>query len=620
MLISLVARISTVGSADCSSVLPTDRTSCGGENASEAACEALDCCWQSDALRHCYGGRQRLALQSFYDHLHPDPGREGWLNTYGWGATNTSYCAWNNGKSGTQLVGVECNETIAQPRDVISIILPGNNLYGTIPTSIADLTMLRQLNVFNAYLDTTQKPAVGLTSPSIENVSAVTSLEFLEMSGCFRHDQSQFKISTHLSRLTNLKVLGLNGGDRQLTGSIPPELILLTALKRLVLQSDSLDSISPDLCPLIKRIDNREENRYCMPSGSKVFPIDAPIVTCCDFVVNSDFHAFLTGDQCPTCLNGRCGYPKKSGCTATKSTPPAPGPGPGPGWGPGTSTNTPWYISLAAFFVVAAAIFAFCLFMYVDRRSRARRVAKQARGAARPFVGDANTAGASGGGELASASSGTMLRRPLLGDGRSVSSDVVQHAGGAVSIPSDIMLKPSSVVVGRQLRAGGGGAVHLGVMDGTTDVVLKTLFSQMRNGDEREFWREAQLLWSLRHPNVVRIFGVVRNPTSPAEQGGGRGRNGAVASSPRAAATRAARHLGSAQEEDRLFMVMEYCECGSLRDDIASGNYNRDDLWLMHAQQLARTIAYVPFSLLPSLSATRAHPAFFRFFIFVRVQ
>ena len=171
---------------------------------------------------------------------------------------------------------------------------------------------------------------------------------------------------------------------------------------------------------------------------------------------------------------------------------------------------------------------------------------------------------------------------------------MVTHAGGVVSIPLDIMLDSASVVVGRRLRRGGGGAVHLGVLNGTTRVVLKTLFSQMISGDEGEFWREAQMLWSIRHPHVVQIFGVVRNPAAPtAEHASGGSSPQSTGSSASSEGSSGRGHFRQPSREDELFMVMEFCAGGSLHDVISRGQYNPPLMWLRHARQLARTIAFL---------------------------
>ena len=108
-------------------------------------------------------------------------------------------------------------------------------------------------------------------------------------------------------------------------------------------------------------------------------------------------------------------------------------------------------------------------------------------------------------------------------------------------------------------------------MDTHANEILKTLFSQMMSGDECEFWREAQMLWSIRHPHVVQIFGVVRNPATPALESPGAGSPPSSEQSGSSKDSAPGGHFRRQSHEDELFMVMEFCAGGSLHDVISRG-------------------------------------------------
>ena len=610
-----------------------------------SGCESIGCCTKKETISPTSSivvcampnedEDQRQALVDFYDALSPNELGLPWTETYGWNgrwcsvlpflvrpplelthslppraASNTPYCEWNNGQEAPAFRGVKCSELDSM--DVERIVVPHNNLYGVLPSSLVKLTALTTLNVAGANLDEdSQEPHIG-PSPSLEIVSRLTSLTYLNFAGVFDMVVGHFfEIPTALGDLTSLNYLSLRANG--LMGTIPSTLSSLTNLARLLLDANKLTPLSKDLCPIFKRLNNPIE----FPTISDCSKDLNETKTCCTLENNVfTMHGFL----CPACANLLCGLdPHTCGdpapppgscysidptttdtwcdenchpppgqqpyCPLTKCvcTPPAPSPTP-PGPGPGPTkkkTDQTWIVAITAcgmvILIATCVATPLCLGKHKLRRVL-DAIERTMRGGfiSRSGAEEAGTAAA-------------LLSTPLMADGRTTANDVVTHSGGAVSIPSDIMLQSSAVTVGRRLQCGGGGAVRLGTMGGgqQTVVVLKELFSQMLSGDENEFWREAQMLWSLRHPNVVRIFGVIRINSSQRLMR--RGTTGA--SAPRR--SRGTAHTANECEPDNLYMVMEYCSAGSLHDVIQAGQYNRKTQWLPHARTLARTFAFL---------------------------
>ena len=110
----------------------------------------------------------------------------------------------------------------------LSLSLSGNNLSGTIPPELGNLTALTSLSLSGNDLSGTIPPELG-------NLTALTSLRLSsnDLSGT---------VPPELGNLTALTSLRLNGNN--LSGSIPPELGNLTALTSLNLSDNQLSDDS----------------------------------------------------------------------------------------------------------------------------------------------------------------------------------------------------------------------------------------------------------------------------------------------------------------------------------------------------------------------------------------
>ena len=107
---------------------------------------------------------------------------------------------------------------------VTSLDLRRNNLIGTIPSELGDLTNLRELALgFNQ-----------LSGSLPTELGNLTNLRFLDL----RSNQLSGSIPTELGNLTNLRTLALH--STQLSGSIPTELGNLTKLEYLDLRNTQL--------------------------------------------------------------------------------------------------------------------------------------------------------------------------------------------------------------------------------------------------------------------------------------------------------------------------------------------------------------------------------------------
>ena len=145
-------------------------------------------------------------------------------------------------------------------------------------------------------------------------------------------------------------------------------------------------------------------------------------------------------------------------------------------------------------------------------------------------------------------------------------------------VEQGLWIDPDTIVVGRKLAAGGMGELRLGRMTLPAEagkrgsktkvtVVLKSSFIEMLGGDADEFWHEASMLSQIKHPQVVRLFGVTQKEV---------------------------RGMLKAETQNRLFLVMEYCANGSLTDAVKRlGGYNRKRDFLRHAEQITSTLAWL---------------------------
>ena len=159
------------------------------------------------------------ALAAVRNHWTRHPGNAGppadhALLTWGRGST----------KDITSWQGINVND-----QRVTSVSLGGNELTGTIPTEIGQLTNLTHL-----YLDNNQ-----LTGPIPTEIGQLTNLTHLYLDG----NELTGPIPTEIGQLTNLTHLRLSWNE--LTGPIPPEIGQLTNLAHLYLDNNQLTGPIP---------------------------------------------------------------------------------------------------------------------------------------------------------------------------------------------------------------------------------------------------------------------------------------------------------------------------------------------------------------------------------------
>jgi len=144
----------------------------------------------------------------------------GWTNKTGWEtATLDTECTWS---------GVTCDGG-----QVTKVSLNSNQLSGTIPSELANLSNLVELSLYLNQLTGSIPSELG----SLSNLKKL-SLMMNQLSG---------SIPPELGDLKSLST-GLMLNDNQLTGSIPPELGKLSHLQNLYLYSNQLSgSIPPEL-------------------------------------------------------------------------------------------------------------------------------------------------------------------------------------------------------------------------------------------------------------------------------------------------------------------------------------------------------------------------------------
>jgi serine/threonine protein kinase len=493
---------------------------------------------------------QRAALLDLVKATSEDPLGFPWTSLYNGFSkyATSSYCDWNDGDG----YGCFCDAG----ENVERLVLPKNNLYGTLPASMIRLTALRELDLHLNHLD--QAVMAGPSSPSMAVACTLASLERLDIGASF--SPLGRSIPHEIGALTSLTFLSLRANE--MVGILPDALAKLP-LQRLLLDANKFTGMDDLVCGIMEKLSRGQEP---MADASVCHNSNRTDLLCCELNNN----AF--GDDpslCPTCANSLCFVPLETckrvpnataGPTAgptlapTKAPTKAPTSALLPGLSPALRHAAAVSAIVVGLFLLAAAIVTLGVLTFIFKRMSSEKRAELVE-----RIGWSTTSSA-----------------PLLADGRERLASFVSHTGGVVAIPIDIMVAPHLVAVGKKLAAGGMGAVRMGEMGGE-QVVLKSIFSQMLSGDELEFWKEAQMLWSLRHPHVVRIFGVVRNPSC-----GGR----------RRASTISAGGNGEEEEEDELFMVMEWCSGGALSELVRDGAY-RADQWLPHACQLARTLEFL---------------------------
>ena len=166
---------------------------------------------------------ERDALIALYNSTDGDnwTHNDGWktppLHTDGFAMPGTE-CDW---------YGIECTD-----ETVVSLNLGENQLAGSIPPELGNLSNLQDLEIYNNQIN-------GAIPPELGNLS---NLRFLELS----NNLLAGSIPSILGNLNNLQFLLL--GENQLAGSIPPELGNLSNLLYLDLEENQLTgSIPPEL-------------------------------------------------------------------------------------------------------------------------------------------------------------------------------------------------------------------------------------------------------------------------------------------------------------------------------------------------------------------------------------
>jgi len=159
---------------------------------------------------------ERAALIALYESTSGD----GWTNRDGW-KTGDDFSI-----SGTE--GTWHGITVVDDH-VTSIDLNNNNLDGTIPAKLGNLTNLLRLYLYNNKL-------TGKIPPELGDLSNLVGLSLV-------FNQLSDKIPAELGNLTNLKWLYLY--QNQLTGSIPVDLFALSNLVHLYLNDNRLDGNIP---------------------------------------------------------------------------------------------------------------------------------------------------------------------------------------------------------------------------------------------------------------------------------------------------------------------------------------------------------------------------------------
>jgi hypothetical protein len=152
-----------------------------------------------------------------------------------------------------------------------------NEITGSIPPEIGNLTNLSELLLYNNQLTGSIPPEIGnltnleylylgynqLTGTIPSEIGNLTNLEYLYLG----YNQLTGTIPSEIGNLTNLTFLRLD--DNNLTGEIPPEIGNLTNLTHLNLYGNQLSGIIPD--EICNQGDSEPEvgnNQLCPPYPS----------------------------------------------------------------------------------------------------------------------------------------------------------------------------------------------------------------------------------------------------------------------------------------------------------------------------------------------------------------
>ena len=181
---------------------------------------------------------ERQALIDLYNAT----GGDNWKN-------NTNWCS---DKPVSEWYGVTCGNMVSNYGQVTSIYLDYNNLVGTIPESICNLTALNRLCLRGNKLTSIPESIGGmstlkwlwLTSNALtaipESICNMTSLEQL----CLEYNKLTGSIPEAIGNMTSLECLQLS--SNQLSGSIPASLGNLSKLSILRLDNNKLTGSIPE--------------------------------------------------------------------------------------------------------------------------------------------------------------------------------------------------------------------------------------------------------------------------------------------------------------------------------------------------------------------------------------
>jgi Leucine-rich repeat (LRR) protein len=163
---------------------------------------------------------ERQALIDFYN----SAGGDNWTDNTNWLGEPGTECTW---------YGVSCNDANSH---VTGLYFYQNNLAGTLPASLGNLTELEHLDLDGWNEANFFSPLTGDIPKELGNLSKLQSL-------VLSYNRLTGAIPTELGNLTNLTYLRL--GSNQLTGSIPPELGNLSNLQTLSLSDNQLTGAIP---------------------------------------------------------------------------------------------------------------------------------------------------------------------------------------------------------------------------------------------------------------------------------------------------------------------------------------------------------------------------------------
>lgn len=167
-----------------------------------------------------------LALVDFYNNT----GGPAWTIKNNWLQPGKQVGSWYG-------VGIKNNR-------VISVALFDNNLVGSIPTTIGNLTELILLHLYNNSLH-------GSLPSSIGNLTKLTSLTLM-------HNQLSGSLPGSIVNLTLLKDLTINHNN--LSGTIPVNIGNLTNLEKLRLHNNQLEGPIPQSIGALTALDELELN------------------------------------------------------------------------------------------------------------------------------------------------------------------------------------------------------------------------------------------------------------------------------------------------------------------------------------------------------------------------